>query len=100
MINLDHAKKAFDNYVNRYDLSIPHIHLKYVHSYKVMDVMGELCDMKGKTEEKDLCLLIGLLHDIGRFEQFRLYHSFLDRETVDHAMYSSCLLYTSPSPRD
>ena len=37
MINLDHAKKAFDNYVNRYDLSIPHIHLKYVHSYKVMD---------------------------------------------------------------
>lgn len=52
MINLDHAKKAFDNYVNRYDLSIPHIHLKYVHSYKVMDVMGELCDMKEKTEEK------------------------------------------------
>ena len=83
MINLEHAKKAFDNYVNRYDLSIPHIHLKYVHSYKVMDVMGELCDMKEKTEEKDLCLLIGLLHDIGRFEQFRVYHSFLDRETVD-----------------
>lgn len=54
MINLEHAKKAFDNYVNRYDLSIPHIHLKYVHSYKVMDVMGELCDMKEKTEEKDL----------------------------------------------
>ena len=52
MINLDHAKKAFDNYVNRYDLSIPHIHLKYVHSYKVMDVMGELCDMKEKTEER------------------------------------------------
>ena len=93
MINLDHAKEAFDNYVNRYDLSIPHIHLKYVHSYKVMDVMGELCDMKGKTEEKDLCLLIGLLHDIGRFEQFRLYHSFLDRETVDHAMYSSHVLF-------
>ena len=93
MINLDHAKKAFDNYVNRYDLSIPHIHLKYVHSYKVMDVMGEICDMKGKTEEKDLCLLIGLLHDIGRFEQFRLYHSFLDRETVDHAMYSSHVLF-------
>lgn len=93
MINLDHAKKAFDKYVSRYDLSIPHIHLKYVHSYKVMDVMGELCDMKEKTEEKDLCLLIGLLHDIGRFEQFRLYHSFLDRETVDHAMYSSHVLF-------
>lgn len=51
MINLEHAKKAFDNYVNRYDLSIPHIHLKYVHSYKVMDVMGELCDMKGMKKK-------------------------------------------------
>ena len=61
MINLEHAKKAFDNYVNRYDLSIPHIHLKYVHSYKVMDVMGELCDMKEKTEEKQWimrCILL------------------------------------------
>ena len=46
-----------------------------------MDVMGELCDMKEKTEkEKTLCLLIGpIAHGIGRFEQFRFISFFLDR---------------------
>lgn len=93
MIDLDYAKKAFDVYTKQYDLSIPQIYLKYIHSYKVVDVIEELCDMQGIKEEKDLCLLIGLLHDIGRFEQFRLYHSFIDYKTVDHAMYSSYLLF-------
>lgn len=93
MIDLEKAKHEFDEYVSHYDLHIPQIHLKYIHSYKVVDVIDELCDMRGVKEEKDLCLLIGLLHDIGRFEQFRIYHSFIDYQTVDHAAFSSYLLF-------
>lgn len=93
MIDIEHAKHVFDDYVKDYDLEIPQIYLKYIHSYKVMKVIEELCDMQGITKEKDLCLLIGLLHDIGRFEQYRLYQSFIDYKTCDHAMYSSYLLF-------
>lgn len=35
-----------------------------------------------------LSKVIGLLHDIGRFEQLRVYHSFSDKDTIDHADYS------------
>ena len=35
-------------------------------------------------EDQDLAELIGLLHDIGRFEQVRLYHTFSDKISIDH----------------
>ena len=41
-------------------------------------------------EDTDLAMLIALLHDIGRFEQWMQYQSFADHKTI-------CLLYTSPS---
>lgn len=32
----------------------------------------------------DIATLIGLLHDIARFEQYTKYHTFKDSESVDH----------------
>lgn len=38
------------------------------------------------TEEKiRLAALIGLLHDIGRFEQYTKYNTFSDKLSADHA---------------
>ena len=45
-------------------------------------------------EEVNLAMLIGLFHDIGRFEQVRLYDTFSDKDTgLDHAAYSVKVLY-------
>lgn len=94
MIDLYKAKKAFQEYVSHYDVSVPSIRLKIVHTYKVMEVSELLCDeLQLSKEDKDLASLIALLHDIGRFEQWTQYQSFADHKTVDHALFSSQLLF-------
>ena len=79
--------KYFDEYVSNYDMSDPDINYKYYHSYRVMDVM-ELLATKLNMSEKDIHLakVIGLLHDIGRFEQDKLFNSFKDSK-FDHGNY-------------
>ncbi|MCD7808878.1 MAG: HD domain-containing protein [Erysipelotrichaceae bacterium] len=94
MIDLSHAFLAFDHYISNYDTSIPSIHLKLVHTYEVVKVSDYLCDQLHLSEEdKQLAALIALLHDIGRFEQWIRYQSFADYKTIDHALFSSDLLF-------
>ena len=79
--------KYFDEYVFKYDMNDPDINYKYYHSYRVMDAM-ELLATKLNLSESDIYLakVIGLLHDIGRFEQDKLYNSFKDGK-MDHGNY-------------
>ena len=79
--------KCFDEYVSNYDMTDPDINYKYYHSYRVMAVM-ELLAKKLNMNEKDthLAKVIGLLHDIGRFEQDKLFNSFKDGK-FDHGNY-------------
>lgn len=77
----------FDQYVSNYDMNDQDINYKYYHSYRVMDNMTLLAT-KLNLSEKDIELakVIGLLHDIGRFEQDKLYNSFQD-DKMDHGNY-------------
>ena len=88
-------KEAFKNYVSAYDLSDPKIELKAVHTYKVATFAEEIGrsipDLR--EEEVDFCWLLGLLHDIGRFEQLKRYGTFLDAESVDHAELGADILF-------
>ena len=94
MIDLLKAQHAFDEYVGAYDESIPSIHLKKVHTYETMHIMQYLCEVLHLTSQQtDLACLIALLHDIGRFEQWKRYESFADYKTIDHALFSSELLF-------
>ena len=40
------------------------------------------------------------MHDIGRFEQLRIYNSFIDAETVDHAALGVKILFEGNKIRD
>lgn len=94
MIDLDKAKNAFKEYLSHYDMSIPSIHLKAIHTYEVIKCSDYLCDELGLDEnQKALAGLIALLHDIGRFDQWMTYESFADHKTVDHAKLSSDILF-------
>ncbi len=94
MIDLQKAKKAFEDYVSYYDKTIPSINLKIIHTYEVIKCSDFLCDSLGLCEEdKQLAGLIALLHDIGRFEQWVRYKSFADHKTTDHAKLSSDILF-------
>ncbi len=86
--------QAFDEYVSHYDMSDENIALKYNHSYRVMELNERYARELGFNEEDiELARIIGLLHDFGRFEQLRVYHSYNDAKTVDHADYSVVQLF-------
>lgn len=83
---------AFDKYVNNYDMNIPEISYKYYHSYRVMDNMVVLAkNMNFSYEDINLAKCIGLLHDIGRFEQFAKQQNF-DDNLFDHGDYGAKII--------
>ena len=85
MINMIDAKEAFNEFVNNYDVGNSKIKLKCFHTIRVSEICNSLAKSLGLSEkEKDLAELIGLLHDIARFEQIKIYDSFDDRYTIDH----------------
>ena len=78
--------EVFNEYVSNYDMNNPKIKLKYDHSIRVMELSLKYAKFLGFSEEDiNLAYIIGLLHDIGRFEQAKRYDSYVDLETIDHA---------------
>ena len=86
MIDLEKAEKIFDEYVSHYDDNDAKTVLKKHHTKRVQKEAKEIAEyLKLAEEDRQLAELIGLLHDIGRFEQLKRYHTFSDRNSVDHA---------------
>lgn len=86
MINLSQAKEEFEKYVKPYGRDNVKICRKIEHSYRVIEVAKQIAKtLKLEEEDLELAKLIGLLHDIGRFEQIRIYDTFSDKDSIDHA---------------
>ena len=86
--------EEFEKYVNNYDLTKEKIILKKNHSIRVMNLCIKYAKKLGfNDEDVSLAKVIGLLHDIGRFEQIKNYHTFLDKESIDHAEYGKKILF-------
>lgn len=93
MIDIAHAKQEFEKYLDEYDRQDEQIYLKIEHTYGVVKYAGEIARrMECSREDVELAELIGLLHDIGRFEQIRRFHSF-EPGTMDHAVFGAELLF-------
>ena len=93
-INREHIKNTFQEYTDRYDSTDPKIKLKIDHTYRVADLCERIAkSLKLLQEDIDLAWLSGMLHDIGRFEQLRRYHTFSDAQSIDHAKFAVELLY-------
>lgn len=99
-INMEEARSRFENYISSYDREDPKINLKITHTYRVMDICRYLAESMDLSKEKaDLAALIGLLHDIGRFEQLRRTGSF-DDSIIPHAKCSLVVLFDQGHIRD
>lgn len=100
MINIEHAKSAFDNFIQHFDVNDPKISLKIRHTYYVMDACEYLArEMKLDKTNYDLAVLIGLLHDIGRFEQLARFNSY-DDNLICHAKCGIEVLFNQGHIRD
>ena len=94
MYRLEDNFKSFDEYVMKFDLNEPAIKRKYDHSYRVMNNCGEISTFLNLSKEGSyLATLIGLLHDIGRFEQWTKYKTFSDYNSINHAVLGAKILF-------
>jgi hypothetical protein len=85
MIDIKKSKDEFMKYTNNYDIENENIDRKIYHSLRVMEISKKIATNMGLENEKiELATLIGLLHDIGRFEQFKIYQTYSDLESIDH----------------
>ncbi len=94
MIDIEKAKKAFANHVKKYNINDGKIALKIKHIYKVSEISKQIAIKNNFTEEEQkLAELIGLLHDIGRFEQIKIYNTFVDCKSENHAELGIKILF-------
>ena len=100
-IDKEHVRKVFAEYASRYDDTNPKISLKISHTYRVSEICRDIAkSVRLNDAEADLAWLIGMLHDIGRFEQLRRYNTFSDARSVDHARLSCDILFEDGVIRD
>ena len=86
--------KVFDDYVKNYDLNNRDIKLKYNHSYRVSKLSEKYSKLLGFSDEDvRLATIIGLFHDIGRFEQLKKYNTYNDSKSIDHAKLGVKILF-------
>lgn len=93
------AKEAFDKYYKTFENNGKYKQ-KYNHSQIVAELMTDLAEKLNLTEEHILLArIIGLLHDIGRFEQIKQTDSYSDK-LFDHANYSVEYLFKEKNIRN
>ena len=93
-INRKNVINAFAEYVRNYDPSDEKIKLKIDHTYRVAGMCQRIAESLGLSEsDVDIAWLLGMLHDIGRFEQIRRFGTFNDAQSVDHAEFGADLLF-------
>ena len=94
MIEIEKANKAFEEYVKNYNPENPKIKLKINHIKRVAKIAKEIATKLSLSQE-DIALaeLIGLLHDIGRFEQVRIYNTFVDKNSTNHGELGAKILF-------
>ena len=86
--------KVFEEYVSKYDINNKDIKLKYDHSYRVMKLSEKYSKLLGYSKEDiELATIIGLFHDIGRFEQLQKYNTYKDTTNIDHASLGVKILF-------
>ena len=92
-IYIENAKNEFIKYTEKFDLTNENIKRKQLHSLRVMEISGQIAkDLNLEHEKIEIAKLIGLLHDIARFEQYTQYKTFRDQDSFDHGDYGVKLL--------
>jgi hypothetical protein len=87
---LDDLRSWFDRYVEPFlvtdEEGIKNIQLKIVHTRKVCEAMALLAEGENLSEnESRIAATVALLHDVGRFPQYRRWRTFLDSDSDNHA---------------
>ena len=93
MERMDLLRDAYRAYVDTYrgaDGRLPvMMQLTLTHTMMVVDAARRIAEGEGFDAHTALvCEAAALLHDTGRYEQLKLYDTFRDSDSIDHAVFS------------
>lgn len=84
MINIENAKQELIRHINQIELDNPRVQTKADHIIRVSQISKKIAtELKLKEEQIELAELIGLLHDIGRFEQYKIFDKNTKSKILD-----------------
>lgn len=84
-MNIQKAKKEFLTFAKKYDLTFPKMKRKLEHSFRVMENAKNIAkSLHLNDDEIDIATLIGLLHDIGHFEDIKEKDILKENTKIDH----------------
>lgn len=85
MIDIQKAKQELVNHVHKLAIDNPRVEMKVEHTMRVAENCKKIAiDLKLTGDEIQLAELIGILHDIGRFEQYRIFNKHTSSITLDN----------------
>ena len=94
MIDLEKAKIFYKEYISNYNTDNPKIALKIAHIFRTAEKAKKIAiNLELEKEDIQLAELIGMLHDIGRFEQLKQYNTYNDRKSINHGEYGAKILF-------
>ncbi len=87
MIDIEKAKKEFISHVEQIGINNSKIQTKIGHTFRVIEICKKIATKLDLSEEEiQLAGLIGLLHDIGRFEQYKIYDKNTNSIILDNSI--------------
>lgn len=90
---IEEYNKLFWNIVTKYDTSDANILRKITHSFAVANTCFSIaCTLKFDAEQRNFAYLLGLFHDIGRFEQWKTFGTYNDMASIDHGDLSAKII--------
>ena len=93
---IEEYNKIFWEIVGKYDISDSNIMRKVVHSFTVANTCFAIsCKLKLNKHRREFCYLLGLFHDIGRFEQWKTFGTYNDKKSIDHGDLSANIIENS-----
>lgn len=94
LVDRERVKDIFVEYTANYNVEDTKVRLKVEHTYRVAGLAETIAKSLDLEEEDiDIAWLLGMLHDIGRFEQLRRFNTFIDTRSINHAHLSADLLF-------
>lgn len=94
MIDRMEILSVFQNYTKEYNEALNDIDRKILHTFRVAKSAETIAlGMNMKRRDADLAWFLGILHDMGRFEQERRFGTYVDSISVDHAELGADILF-------
>ena len=94
MIDIEKAKLEFKKFLEKYkNINDQSFNMKVIHTYQVSNNSRNIAEkLDLEKEDIELAELIGLLHDIGRFEELKITKGF-NSNKFNHAIYGAKILF-------